>query len=68
MALGEWLLKWVGIAFVLMAPLIWLLNRQRSSDVLTELALGLLVWTAMFAAWKLTTAFLRWWILGASGN
>ena len=62
MEAGGRFLLWLGAAIVVIAPIIWLLNRDRSDQVLNQLGLSFLAWGAILVGWHLVLTFLRWWI------
>jgi len=58
---GRYLL-WLGAAMIVIAPIVWLLNRERSDLILGNLALAFLFWAAILVGWHLVLVFLRWWV------
>lgn len=62
MEAGGRFLLWLGGALVVTAPIVWLLNRDRSDQIVNDLGLSFLAWAAILVGWHLVLTFLRWWI------
>lgn len=59
---GGRFLLWLGGGLVVIAPIVWLLNRDRGDLIVSNLGLSFLAWAAILVGWHLVLTFLRWWI------
>lgn|GEM_PF-5187220 len=59
---GGRFLLWLGAALLIISPIIWLFNRDRSDEILGAIGPSFLAWAAILVGWHLVLTFMRWWI------